>query len=258
MKTIGNQQIEGKIVATIEARMKSTRLPGKVLLPLGEKPSLVQMYLRAVQSKFVDEVVIATTDDSSDDEIVEICKLNNIPYFRGSMDNVMSRVLETAKSRDADYIVELTGDCPLVDPKLVDELIEFYFNGKYDYVYNRLDKGLADGFDVQVFSTERLEYVSTQTTDPIDLVHVSCYFYNNPELFKIGSLKYGEETNLYTPDWALTLDEPEDYQLIKKVFEALNGDQNLFTAHDVIHYLKANPELMKINENIRRKDLAEG
>ena len=172
-----------RIVATIEARMTSTRLPGKVLLKIGGKPALEYMIKRIEQSKLIDEIVVATTTKDSDLPIIDLCARVGCKHFRGSEQDVLLRVLDAAKSVGADIIVELTGDCPFIDPEIIDKLIELYFSRDYDYASNVVERSFPDGFDTQVFSVKSLERVSEMTDDPIDRVHVSCYFYKNPIFF---------------------------------------------------------------------------
>ena len=152
-----------KVVATIEARMTSTRLPGKVLLEIGGKPALEFMIDRVKQSRLVDDIVVATTVNSSDQPIIDLCNKMGCKYFRGSEEDVLLRVLEAAKSVDADIIMELTGDCPFIDPDIIDKVIELYSSGDYDYASNVVERSFPDGFDTQVFSVQSLEKVSRLT-----------------------------------------------------------------------------------------------
>ncbi|MDO9183409.1 MAG: glycosyltransferase family protein, partial [Bacteriovorax sp.] len=201
-----------KKIVTIEARMTSTRLPGKVLMPLLGKPVLERMVERIKRAKKIDGIVVATTINDADDLIVDLCNRLNVSVFRGSEYDVLGRVLGAAEALAADIIIELTGDCPLIDPSHIDEMIDYYLEGQYDYASNRLELGLPDGFDVQVFSCENLKKISHLTNDPIDRVHVSCFFYNNPQLFKIGKKKISVNDLSYFPELAVTLDEQEDYE----------------------------------------------
>ncbi|MFZ3132817.1 MAG: NTP transferase domain-containing protein, partial [Desulfosporosinus sp.] len=157
-----------KICATIEARMSSTRLPGKVLLDLVGKPVLQHIIERLSRSKYVDEVIVATTDNPCDDQIVALCHSIGCAYFRGSEDDVLLRVLDTARDVNADIIVEITGDCPVIDWRHVDHLIELFFSGKYDYAANIIERTFPRGFDTQVFPTAVLAEVNELTTNPID------------------------------------------------------------------------------------------
>ena len=245
-----------KIVATIEARMTSSRLPGKVLLPLAGKPALERLIERLKRSKYVDEIVIATTTNIADDPIIELAKKIEVKYYRGSEYDVLSRVLKAAKSADADIIVEITGDCPLVDWRLIDRGVTELFDRHIDYSANNITFSYPDGFDVRVFPVHILEKVNQLTDDPIDRVHVSYYIYTHPEKFKIYNWVAPKEHQW--PDIRLTLDEQADYQLLSNIFENLFNKNKDFSVGDVIDLLKNKPELLEINKYVKAKNPQEG
>jgi len=245
-----------KVVATIEARMTSTRLPGKVLLEIGGKPALAYMINRIKQSRLVEDIVVATTVNDSDEPIINLCNKIGCKYFRGSEEDVLLRVLEAAKSVNADIIVELTGDCPFIDADIIDKVIELYFSGDYDYASNIVERSFPDGLDTQVFSVESLEKVSRLTDDPIDRVHVSCYFYNHPQKFKLANLFADQDCTW--PDLRLTIDEPADYQLLKLIDEKLQERKGMFSVNEVISLLRQEPELIELNKHVRAKELQDG
>jgi len=246
-----------KTVATIEARMTSTRLPGKVLLPIMGKPSLEWMIDRVRQATRIDEIVVATTINEADLPIVELCHKTGVSFFRGSEEDVLDRVLKAARSVEADLICELTGDCPLIDPELIDRAIEAHLSGEYDYTSTLLNKRTFPlGQEVQVFPTEVLARVDQLTGDPIDRVHVSCFIYQHPELFRLNGITAGPGED--GPDIRITLDTPEDYQLIQKVLEGLVGKSCSFGTSDIVSFFRASPELLRINEHIVQKSIEEG
>jgi spore coat polysaccharide biosynthesis protein SpsF len=247
-----------KTVATIEARMSSSRLPGKVLMPLAGEPALFRMVERVRRSRRVDEVVVATTVDPSDEPIVSLCAKAGIACHRGSLEDVLARVLDAARSAKADWIVELTGDCPLIDPAHIDAMIALYATGGYDYVYNRLNPGLPDGFDVQVFSVAALARVDTLTQDPIDRVHVSSYFRREPGMFRVGGPVLPPSDAEHWPGLAVTLDEEGDYRLLARIFETLQPARPDFGARDVLRLLREHPDWLSLNADVRRKELHEG
>ena len=241
-----------KIVATIEARMTSSRLPGKVLLDLAGKPALQQLVERLRRSRYLDEVVVATTDRPTDDPVVELCRRIDCHVFRGSEDDVLARVLGAAESVAGDLIVEITGDCPAVDWRHVDQLIETFFAGQYDYVANVAGpRPCPVGFEVQVFPTAVLAEVNRLTQNPVDHEHVSLYIYSHPERYRIHYLEAGPA--LYRPEIEVTLDTPEDYQLIQSVFQALLPEKPDFSALDVIELLQRRPELLAVTKDVKRK-----
>lgn len=240
-----------RIVATIEARMTSSRLPGKVLLPALGAPMLLHLSrrLRAVSS--IDEIVIATTVNESDQPIVDFAFANGISVYRGSEENVLERVVGAAEMLDAHVIVEITGDCPIIDPTVVEETIQLFLNSRVDYVSNSLIRSYPDGMDTQVFSLENLKKSATLTSDPLDLEHVSRYMWQHPEIFSQLNLMAPNE--LCWPELGLTLDEADDYRLLKKIIETLGHRNILFGCPEVIDLLKKNLEWIEINQHVVRK-----
>lgn len=244
-----------RIVATIEARMTSSRLPGKVLLPIGGKPALELLIERLKRSKYLDVICVATTTNDADDPIVEIAKRLGVDCFRGSESDVLGRVLGAAQSVNADIIVEITADCPFMDPLLVDRGIEEFFTHEVDYVGNTTDPVIstyANGFDVQVFPTTLLAEVDKITQDPIDRTHVSYYVYTRPEKYRC--FNWEAEPESYGPDLRVTLDEKYDYEALVAIADALIPlDQN-FSAKQITQFLHAHPEIVAINNKVRQKE----
>lgn len=238
-----------KIICTIEARMTSTRLPGKVLLPLNGIPSLQFLVERIRRSEFIDDIVVATTLNDNDDLIVELCEKIQCKYFRGSELDVLQRVLTAAKKNNGNIIVEITGDCPFVDHRYIDKMIHLFYEDEYDYARMY---GFPEGFGVQVFYTDVLEKVNLLTDDPVDRVHVTYYIYTHPEKFRITS--WTAEGLMHWPEARVTLDEKADYELLNIIARELYPKNNDFSAEDVAMFLKRNKELMKINAHIRQKD----
>ena len=245
-----------KIIATIEARMTSNRLPGKMMMPLAGKPALERFIERIKTSRYLDEIVIATTANKADEVIVELAKKMGVKYFRGSENDVLDRVLSAARSVSADIIVELTGDCPLISGDLIDKSIEEFFSKDVDYSSNVIKRSYPIGFDVQVFLVKILAEVDRLTNDPIDRVHVSYYIYNHPERFKLHN--WQAEPENYWPDIRLTLDEKADYELLNIIFKKLLLKKANFKVRDVIKLLKNNPELLEINKYVKHKKAKEG
>lgn len=240
-----------KVVATIEARMTSTRLPGKVLLPALGRPMLHHLVkrLRAVPS--IDDVVLATTTNATDDPLADFAEAEGLAAFRGSEDDVMARVIGAAEHGGADVVVEITGDCPIIDPDLVDQTIRMFLHHDADYVSNALVRSYPDGMDTQVFRLETLKKSAQMTSDPLDREHVSRHMCRHPELFSRVHLV--APPSLHWPKLGLTLDEVADYQLLKRIIETLGPADPLFGCHDAIQLLKANPEWVEINRAVVRK-----
>jgi spore coat polysaccharide biosynthesis protein SpsF len=245
------KQVRHKVVATIEARMTSSRLPGKVLLSAMGEPMLAHLVRRLKAVPSIDAIVIATTVNTSDQPIVDFAHAAGVGCFRGSESNVMSRVLGAAESAGADVIVEITGDCPIIDPDIVEQTIRMFFHHSVDYMSNAVIRSYPDGMDVQVFSRESLRTASERTDNPRDLEHVSRYIYQHPNEYRIGHLV--APPSLHWPELGLTLDEEDDYLLLKQIIEALGQDNPLFGCNDVINLLKTKPEWATINSHVARK-----
>ena len=240
-----------RVVAIIEARMTSSRLPGKVLLPALGAPMLLHLVSRLKAAPSIDAIVIATTVNESDQPIIDFAFANGIIVYRGSEENVLERVLGAAEMLDAQVIVEITGDCPIIDPALVEKTIQLFLNSQVDYVSNSLIRSYPDGMDTQVFSLENLKKSATLTSDPLDLEHVSRFMWQHPDIFTQLNLLAPPE--LIWPELGLTLDEADDYLLLKKIIEVLGPKNILFGCSDVIALLKKNPEWIEINRNVIRK-----
>lgn len=240
-----------KIIASIECRMTSSRLPGKVLMSALDDMSMLEVMIKRVQkSKLIHGIILATTINKDDDSIVELAKKLKVDYFRGSENDVLGRVVQAHKSINSDIIVELTGDCPLIDPILIDQCIETYLDGQYDYVSNNNKRTFPDGSDVQVFSLKVLEEANNNTLDPLDREHVSKYLYEN-EKYSIFTIEAQGE--YYWPTLGVTLDEQEDYELLKRIFK--HFDNIYFSTLDYINYLKENINLLELNAHVKRKGL---
>lgn len=246
-----------KIVATIEARMGSSRLPGKSMKKIVGKPMLELLFERVKNSKLINEIVVATTLNPSNDVIEELAKKNLIRCFRGSEEDVLDRVLNAAKSVNADVILELWGDNPLIDPKILDNLIGFYLENKFDCVGTTLPnfkKTYPIGISALIFSTKVLEEVSNLTNDPEDRENVSNYIYEHIEKYRIAPLPCPIELNY--PDLRLTVDEEDDFNLVKTIFENLYQTKPNFDTFDIINFLKSNPHIKDINKNVVQKRLS--
>jgi spore coat polysaccharide biosynthesis protein SpsF len=240
-----------KVVCTIEARMRSNRLPNKVMLPVAGTPMLARMIERLRRAKRVDEIVVATTADPSCDPIVELAKSVGVRCHRGSEDDVLSRVLEAAQGAGGDLIVETTGDCPLMDPAIIDRIVEEFLRGGCDYCSNVLERTYPRGMDVQVFPTSVLARVAELTQDPADREHVSLYIYQHPETFRLRDVTTTLPAG--AADLRLTVDTPEDFELIRQVFERLLPAKPAFTLDDVLALWKEQPALFEINRKVQQK-----
>lgn len=241
-----------RIVATIEARMRSTRLPGKVLLPILGRPMLEWMIERLRRVPRLDAIVIATTTDESCDPIEVLANQLGVGCLRGSEDDVLDRVLQAAHSAQADVIVELTADCPLIDPQLTTETIEAFLAAEVDYAANCLREPYPRGLDVQVFPTKVLEEVARTTNDPADREHVSLYIYEHPERFRLLNVPAGPAE---AADLRLTVDTPEDFALVARIFETLHPIKPQFGLPEILKLFAQHPELRDCNSGIQQKTI---
>ena len=236
---------------SIEARMTSSRLPGKVLKLIHNKPNLEIMIERIKKAKLVNNIVVATTTNETDEPIVKWCIENNIDYFRGSEENVYERVLNAHQAFGSDIIVELTGDCPLLDATLIDEAIEIFLNNSYNYVSNGLKTTYPIGTGVQVYSLETLKSVSqNRKIEYQDKEHVTPYIYTSG---KYNIFNIEAPSDLAMPELSITLDTIEDFQLIETICKHFNNFD--FSLKEIIEFVKSNPSLLEINKQIHRKGL---
>jgi|SRR3989344_4329784 len=239
-----------RVGVIIEARYYSSRLYGKTMMEVKGKPLLDLLIQRVKPSKLADDIIVATTVKKDCDIIEDYCKKNNITCFRGSEDDVLERVLLAAKKNNIDIIVELTADCPLVNADLIDKMIKFYLENDYDYVSTFMNKRTFPvGYDVRIFPTKILEEVEKITRDPNDRENVSIFISNHPEKYKTGVFSARGELN--HSEYRLLVDKKEDFELMKKIFE--NFDTFNFSIKEVIDFLKKNPQLYSINENVTHK-----
>lgn len=239
-----------KIVAIVEARMTSSRLPGKHMLEANGKPMLQHLIERLKRVSCLDDIVIATPDNSADDILEQLAIKNNVGIYRGSELDVMDRVLKAAEAYSADIICEVSGDCPIIDPVLIEHLIQTFLNNNVSYIYNGA-YGLPGGMAAQIFYYQTLKYSSELTQAPLDREHVTLHIRNNPELFSQFYLVAPKDLDY--PDLMLLLDEEDDYKLLKKVIEHFGDCNPGFSCFDIINLIKNNPEWLKINYHVTRK-----
>jgi len=251
-------------ICIIQARMGSTRLPGKVLMLLKGIPVLLHVYRRVCNSKMIDEVVIATTINKEDDDIVNLCKQYNIECYRGSENDVLDRYYEcwsnTTYSKiknpyqysniHYDNIVRVTADSPLIDWDIIDKVIEKHLQEGNDLTSNCISESFPDSLDCEIFTYKTLAEMWRNAKLKSEREHVTLYVKNHPELYKIGELK--SEINYYNKRW--TLDHIEDYNFIKEVYARLYKDNQYFDMNDILKLLEDNPELEKINNHIQRNE----
>ncbi len=238
-----------RIVTVIQARLSSTRLPGKVLLPVLGKPLLIRMAERVTAAQLTGTVVIATSSNKDDDEIEKICLAEKLNCFRGSLTDLLDRHYHAGKIFNADAVVKIPSDCPLIDPDVIDRVIGFYIknSGSYDYVSNLHPATYPDGNDVEVISFDALERNWKESSKIFEREHTTPYIWENPDKFRIANVPW--ETGLdYSAAHRWTIDFEEDYLFIKKVYEELYPFNPTFSLNDILDLLKRKPELGVINK----------
>lgn len=236
-----------KTIVIIQARMGSSRLPGKVLKPLGDVDVLTFDIERCRAIQGVDEVIIATSHLQQDDAIAKWCEAHRVPYFRGSEDDVLDRYVQCAKAYEPDYVMRVTSDCPYVDYEMASDIVALMEKERKDIVL--VEGELPRGLVVELISYDALLHIHKVGNEGRHREHVTYYAYEFPEQFE--SVRYQAPSNRIAPELRITLDTEEDYELIKAVAEHFQN--TLVSSADVIRYLKANPAVAKLNAHIEQK-----
>jgi spore coat polysaccharide biosynthesis protein SpsF len=237
-----------KKVALIQARMSSSRLPGKVLKDIVGSPMLIRVIQRAVSAKTIDLVAVITSNHADDNAIEQLCDHHSILCYRGSLNDVLDRYYEAALHFQADVIVRITADCPLLDPIIVDKVIDAFQNGRFDYVSNTLECTYPDGLDTEVFRFETLKQAWQEAALKSEREHVTAYMVKHPEFFRLGSVKHEED--LSSLRW--TVDTPRDLEFIRCIYKHFgNGD---FGMEEILAYVENHPEIQTINAGQERNE----
>lgn len=242
----------GKTSAIIQARMGSTRLPGKVMMDVGGATLLARVVGRTKRAELLDEVVVAATTDERDAAIVRECEALDIPVMRGSIEDVLERYCETAQDRGCRNIVRITSDNPFADPEIMDEVIRFFIDHDCDYASNAGSR-LPLGLGVEVIGFEALERARLEAKEPYERAHVTPYIYQNPERFRIGNVKIEGDC----PPWRWTVDTPQDLELARTLYGRL-GNRDDFSWKEAAELMRQDPALEKINAEIEQKKLEQG
>lgn len=245
-----------KICAIIQARQGSSRLPGKALIDICGKPALQRVIERLREAKLLDDVIVATTENEADDAIIELCEKLKCNYFRGSENDVLDRVLNAVRQFHVDVVVEITADCPMIDWNHIDMLVTMHTNCDYDMTTNVIKRSFPRGYDIRVFDTAALERVNNEVDNLIDRQHVSTWMYLNPK----GSQGYDCQNWIAPPeqnrpDIDITLDTPEDLELIRFIYGFEGQGYNLeLTCEQVIGLIDTYPMMYKKVAEVKRKD----
>jgi len=229
--------------------MGSTRLPRKVFLPLADKPLLLRMYERVAFSKYAGEIVLAITEDETDNQLFKLCQQNKINVFRGHSLDLLDRHYKAAKEYNAEAVIKIPSDCPLIDPEIIDKVILYYISNKenFDFVSNLHPPSYPDGNDVELMSFKVLENAWINAKKDFEREHTTPFIWENPDKFRVGNVLW--ETGLdYSMTHRFTIDYKEDYEFIKRVYDELYFSNPRFKLNDILSLLKAKPEIKKINE----------
>lgn len=238
------------VLALIQARTGARRLPNKVLLKLRDKTVLEHVIARVQRAKTVNEAVVVTTVCPEDLKIVELVSRKGVRVMCGSENDVLDRYYQAARLLNARHVLRITADCPVMDPEVIDQVVNCYFKNKADYGSNALSQTFPDGLDVEVFSFEALAKAWKNAKLTSEREHVTPYIRNRQRLFKVVSLENAQ--NLGALRW--TLDEPKDYELLKKIFDGLYAQDHFFGMEEILRYLERNPRLTEINARIIRNE----
>lgn len=240
-----------KITTIIQARLGSSRFPGKTLMTIKGETLLGHLIRRVKVSGCVTDIIIATTNNNKDDALVSFAKEKGLRVYRGSEEDVLDRFYKTAVEYGVEHIVRVTPDCPMIDPDIMDRVISKYLEGTYDYVSNTITPTYPDGYDTEVFSFSALERAWREAELHSEREHVTSYIYKHPDLFRLCNVKKdGEDLS-----WMrFTVDTPRDYEFVSEVFEKLGCVHGIFHMDDILKLLKENPELLDINKGISRNE----
>ncbi|MFN8427750.1 MAG: glycosyltransferase family protein [Anaerolineales bacterium] len=260
------------VIAIIQGRMSSSRLPGKILADIAGQPMLQRVFVRTSRSATVSQTVFATTTDASDDPVAEYCDFSGIPFTRGSLYDVLDRYYQTAKSAQADVVVRITADCPVIDPELIDNVVNTLLetgDSRFDFVCNRLPppyhRTYPIGLDIEACTFKALEQAWKKAKEPQHREHVMPYLYEGVELITDNrSLQTGTSPRGYNiallhhatdfGDYRWTVDTPEDLEFMRQVYAHFNGRDD-FSWKEVLDLVHDHPELMKINASVQHKTL---
>lgn len=249
MNVLGRKQL-GRVVAIVQARIGSTRLPGKILLDILGKPMLYRVVERSRRARLLDATIVATTDKPSDDLIEELCAANGWSCFRGSEADVLDRYFRAAQAFEAEVVVRITSDCPLIDPALIDKIVQAYSDaeGEMDYVTNTIrPTSFPRGLDVEVVRFSALERAWQDDKNVEWREHVTLYIKRHPELFRSKSVSNGQDYSWMR--W--TVDTPEDLEFVRRIYAHFGHDR--FSWGDVVLALEQHPEWLATNRHVQQK-----
>jgi spore coat polysaccharide biosynthesis protein SpsF len=239
-----------KVAGVLQVRAGSTRLPGKALRPLAGAPMLERQLERVRRARRLDALTVATSAQADDDAIEALCGRLGVACYRGSLEDVLDRFYRAARAAAPSHVVRLTGDCPLADPALIDEVVRYCVQGGYDYASNALEPTFPDGLDVEAMRLESLASAWREAKLPSEREHVTPFLYKHPERFRVGSFRGAPDLSALR--W--TVDEPEDFALVERIYGELYAANPAFSTADVLALLERKPELRTLNTTHRRNE----
>lgn len=237
-------------LVVLQARTGSTRFPCKVLQNLNGQPMILRQLERVKRAKNIKQIVVATTSDQSDDKLTSLLEHNNVKVIRGSVNDVLSRYLLAIGKFECPVVVRLTADCPFVMPELIDAIVEEFANSNVDYISNTINPTFPDGLDVEVFSSFALKHLSHINLSSLEREHVTLGFHKHKDIFKIVS--YESSENLSDLRW--TVDYPEDFDFVSRVYSHFRGLEAVFGISDILDLVKSNPNLKSSISGNRRNE----
>ncbi|MGY6531414.1 cytidylyltransferase domain-containing protein [Glycocaulis sp.] len=244
-----------KAAAIIQARMTSSRLPGKVLMELGNRPMLQLVIERLQRSKHLSDIIVATSAEEADDPIVDLCASLGIPVARGSRDDVLARFAGALALTEADTIVRVTADCPLIDYALIGKALAVFYAERPDHLSCGSDGGYPRGINAEIVSRGALETAAREAVEPFEREHVTPFLYTRPDRFRLVKMEAPQE--LRRPDYRITVDEPADMAMMEALIEGIGADPLTISLYDVVAFLDANPEVAAINGDVHQKHFTE-
>lgn len=235
--------------------MTSTRLPGKVMLPVLGTPLLEYQIKRLQRVKSADAICVACTTNATDQPIVDLAIKLGVEIYRGSEEDVLARYYEAARTLGAEHVVRVTSDCPVIDPYEIDRVIDFYLDRQeeLDYVSNALIRSYPRGLDAEIFSFAALGTAYLEAEENYEREHVTPFLYRHPERFRLANFSF----ELDKSDYRLTVDTLEDFDLISRIYSSLYPSNHDFTVYDILDLLASHPDWLKINCHVRQKVLGE-
>ena len=239
-----------RVLGIVQARTSSTRLAGKVMMPILGRPMLALQLERLRRSNWLTDLVVATSNDASDDALAELCAREGVKAFRGSLSDVLDRFVQAATQYAPDVVVRLTGDCPLADPELIDTVVAKFLQSDLDYLSNCDPASFPDGLDVEVMKFTALQLAHREAVLPSHREHVTPFIRRQPDRFRVGN--YLSVVDRSGMRW--TVDEPEDFEFVRQIYERLYPGNPAFSTDEILGLLENDPALQKINMRFKRNE----